>query len=519
MRKDSTSSLRLLAGIALAAVLLSLFNLFLEGNAAATLGLVLVILLLGVSLLRPTLSLYALVFFALAIEQHAPAGSWTEKIPYHVNVSGAYPMLSGLSMNPLEVHLLFIIVGLLLRHLILRQEWAPILVPKSLLLYIGSIIFFIAYGVFRGGSMFPALWETRGILYLAILMLVVPQIVRTRKQVNHVFGAIIAGITFRILEVNFLYASAGFSLEGSDGMGNHEDAGFFAVLVVFAIALYALKVENISLRKAVTVLVIPALIAIVASDRRTAYPVIGAAAVLLVFLLSQEAHRKLMRYAWKAVIVAVLYIGVGWNVRGSYAIFGPVKNIREGLAGDEAAEAGASYTSNLYRKVENYDLYRMAREQPILGYGYGSLVDYFLPVPVTWDLGVYIPHNQILGVLAKTGIVGFTIFIYFYLSILAEIGRGFKESAQDPYLQAVLAFVGAAIVNHIVFSFFDIILTYFRCNILLGTLLGITASILTLQRSQAKDTEKMAPPNAKPHTTPARWLLEQHKEDASSVHN
>jgi O-antigen ligase len=354
---------------------------------------------------------------------------------------------------------------------------------------------------------------------MALLMYVVPQVIRTVDQVKHVIWAIIAALGLRVVEIVALYAGAGFSFEGSAaGWGSHEDAGFLAVFIIFAIAMHALAVRNSSQKAVLTSLLLPALVALVATDRRTAYPVLGAGIVMLILLLPPEFQRKMVRLAWKVGIVFVIYLGVFWNSGSDHFLLKPVISIREGIGGDDKELAGDSYTSNLYRKVENYDLCRMARQQPLLGYGYGSLIDYVLPIPLEWDLGFYVTHNQILCVLAKTGIVGFTIFAFFYLSAVASLARGYRE-IDDAYLHSVLALVGADIINHLVYSFFDITLTFYRTNILLGTLLGVTTTILAVRRQQPKEVKEDRPERASA-SSPARWLLAEHKQkDVEPVQN
>ncbi|MBI5472060.1 MAG: O-antigen ligase family protein [Ignavibacteriae bacterium] len=500
-----------LLALAIGGSAIAFLNLYLDGNLLATIGLVFIIAFVVVSIFRPSISLYLLVFFTLAVEQIVFDYGWTAGIPYHRNLNNIFPSLTGVAINPLELHFLCIIAGLILRFIIIKEERVRVIAWKQLWLYIGSILFFVAYGVYKGGEFLPALWEIRSIMYLVLLMVIVPQVIRTESQVRHMIWAIIAGLGSRAIEVTRHFAGADFSIAKSGGgWGNHEDAGMQASMLVFILAMRLYKADK-KQNWALTFLLPLIVIAIIASDRRTAYPVLAGALVLFGVLQPPAIQKKIMSIGWKLGIVFIVYCAVFWNSRSDSILVMPVKNIKSGIAGDDQAQAAESYTSNLYRNVENWDLQKMITERPLLGTGYGVKIDYYMPIPLLWDLGFYIPHNQILAVMAKTGMVGFTIFVFFYLSVIAEIGFAFGKLIEEKYFHAVLVLAGAAVVNHLVFSSFDIILTYSRTNVYLGALLGVASTVIALQRKKREEEAAAAP--AEPPPTPERhWLLLQPPE-------
>ncbi len=484
---------RLWVAIILLSFAIGYLHVWFDGNISSTLTIVFAVLVVGVSVLRPSISLYVFLFVAIAVEQAQLPYAWTKDIAYHLNLNSQFPTLRSLSINPLELHLLCIVAGVLLRRVVVREPWMPIMAWKSLLAYFISLCFFFMLGMWRGGAMLPALWEIRGIGYLIALMILVPQIIRTRDQVRHCVWALIAGVTFRALEVSSHYVLAGFSLEGSaEGWGSHEDAGLFATMLVFTFALWFLKVTDTKQRMFMSWVTVLYLLAIIGAGRRSAYPIFVAGMALLPIMLPREIQKKVLKFLWKAAIVFLIYLAVGWNIKSESVLLTPVKSIRQGLAGDDEAQAGERYSSNLFRKVENYDLFVNIVERPLLGTGYGILVDYRMPIPIAWDLGFYIPHNQILAVPVKTGLVGLIIFMNFYLSVIASISVGFHRLREDRYLQAVLVLVGVSVVSHLIFSFFDIILTYYRPNVFTGALFGVASAVLALK---PKDTTHDAPPS------------------------
>lgn len=504
--------------IILASVLLAVVNFLMNGEAMSTVMVVTATLIFVLSFLRPSISLYVLTFLAIAIEQGELDYGWTKGLRYHWNLNLSFPDLAGVSINPLEIHLILILAGLSIQRSVFGKERMRVafLAKKNMFLYISAVVFFVIYGITQGGSFLPALWEVRGIFYLVFLMYLVPQVIRTRDQVHNVLWAIILAFGFRAIEVCFHYFSAGMTLEGSDaGWGNHEDAGLLLTMIFFCAMMFVLKVKGENQRHVLTALVLPMVIAIIASDRRTVYPIFAGCLVLIPTLMPKDIQRKALKLAGVGAVFFAVYLGVFWNSGSRNPIVRPAQLIREGIGADDKDEMlGQVNTSNLYRRVENYDLFNMIRDRPILGGGYGTLIDYRLPIPVQWDLGFYITHNQIMAVFAKTGIIGFTIFLMFYLSIIDEVARAFAHVAKDPYLRAVLMLAAFGVINHLVFSFFDIVLTYYRNNVYLGILFGLAAAVISIER-QRLPKEEPQKPIVTTNVTPAQWLLKPHEEPVS----
>lgn len=472
----------------LVSILIAILNVILYGSTGATIGLVGGITFLGLTILRPHLGLVVFVFLGLAIEQFPKDYAWTKEFEYFNNLGNVFLPLRGIPINPLEIVLTLIIAGVLLRIIVLRVGFVSGVASKALPIYLVALIFFVGYGLSRGGDFLPALWEVRGIFYMGALMVLIPQLIHTEAEVKHVVWAVIAGVGFRAIEISYHYVAAGFSFVGSpEGWGSHEDAGWWSVMITFCIAMFALKARGAQ-RLVLSLLMLPTVLAILGSDRRTAYPVLAATLIFFVMVQSGEVQKKILRVAWKLALVFVIYLGVFWNSPADNILLMPVRNIREGLS-DEQAKKGDSYTSNLYRWVENYDLARMTMEQPVLGAGFGAKINYYLPIPILWDLGFYIAHNAVLCQVAKTGFVGLTIFLFFYFTVLGDIAFGIAKIKDNQYLKAVLVLAGAAVTNHLLYGFFDITLTWYRSNIFVGTLIGVAGAINAIARRTTGQAE------------------------------
>ncbi|MEO8167286.1 MAG: O-antigen ligase family protein, partial [bacterium] len=273
------------------------------------------------------------------------------------------------------------------------------------------------------------------------------------------------------------------------------------------IALGILNVRS-KLRTYLYIFALPFFIAVIASGRRTFYAVIGNCIIVTFLLLDKSIQRRILQAGWKIGLVFVLYLAIFWNSNSDLA--GPAQSIKMSF-GDDQEESGGRYLSNMYRKVEDHNLATSYRAQTIIGSGYGTKLTFYMPLPLSWDMGFYSPHNQILGVFVKTGFVGFVFFIFFYLSGISEISGAFADE-KELFRKAVLTFAAAAIMNHLVYSFFDIMLTGYRNNLQVGILLGLASSILTLQQSATPAVKDQSVPVA----TPMRGLLAARKKEDPS---
>ncbi|MGH2567098.1 MAG: hypothetical protein ACRDGA_02080, partial [Bacteroidota bacterium] len=147
--------------------------------------------------------------------------------------------------------------------------------------------------------------------------------------------------------------------------------------------------------------------------------------------------------------------------------------------------SGDRYYSNLYRDIEKYDLGRTIQREPIFGVGFGNTYDQPIPlVTIAFPLRDFIPHNQVLWILVKTGAVGFFLF-WFFFNGFAFCGTQTFLRTSDPYLKAVCIVALTAVVNQIVVSYFDLQLTYYRNMIYLGTLMGLVSAIHGINERQA----------------------------------
>jgi 4-amino-4-deoxy-L-arabinose transferase-like glycosyltransferase len=124
--------------------------------------------------------------------------------------------------------------------------------------------------------------------------------------------------------------------------------------------------------------------------------------------------RFMTRSAVIIVPLVVLYLGVGWNLKGG--IFRPAQKVRSIISPPEDTE---EESSNVERDIENFNLLKSWEANMVFGQGFGHAFTEFLPSNdfAQSNFG-HVGHNSILWLLWIGGIVGLTC-VLLYLGIAA----------------------------------------------------------------------------------------------------
>lgn len=466
---------------------------YFEGNVPVVLSILYAVTILVMSLLKPEYSLYTLVFLVLIFDQfgiplHEPL---TFHIDFFKNLKEVsyLPTFPGAVFNPIEMHLLFLIIGVLILSVRKDYSYRPVPVWGAFLWFFGALLFAFYYGLSRGGDFLVALWEIRALFYFSVFYLLVPQIIRNKAQIQVLVWIFIIGISFKAFQGIGRFVNLGFTTAGLATLTNHEDPVFMVTLFVLLFGLLVYRVDHRQ-RRWLLILLLPLALGFYVAMRRAAYASFLVSSATFIVLLPAGIRRNIMKYVIPCIIGAVIYGAAFWNSSGTIAR--PVQMIKSGLVQPTMEENYEDYLSNLYRDQENYDLAQTVVNEPVIGKGFGKKYDQPIElVHIRFPLRDYIPHNEIYWILVKTGSVGFLAFWFFFNAYAA---RGVKVFArlEDPYLKAVMLVVIIAIINQMVVAFFDLQLTYYRNMIYLGCLLGLLPAIEEQGTVTTRDLEKIS---------------------------
>ena len=142
-------------------------------------------------------------------------------------------------------------------------------------------------------------------------------------------------------------------------------------------------------------------------------------------------------------------------------------------------------SSDTYRNQENANLELNIRHSNNLGLGFGVPIDYALPIVNIQNIDpmiIYVPHNGLLYVWMRLGIVGEVAFL---MMIAAAILRGVELARvhdQELALFGMLTVCG--VVAYLVQGYNDMGFTWFRIALCMGVLLGTTEAALRLARQE-----------------------------------
>ncbi len=460
-------------------------NVFAGGALVATLTAVLV------TLYRLDLGFFLFVGAVLTFDQFYIPGfdPLTFKTGYFRNLKEIpyLPSFSAGVVNPLELHLLMLILAWFF-VLGIRKELHPRVSPAwgaAVLFFFGMICSFI-YGIQRGGDLLVALWEVRALFYLGIMFFFVPQIIQTKEQIHALFWVCIAAISFKAFQGVLRFALLGFSSRGIATLTNHEDPLFILSLVMFLFGLAMFNARDRQ-RTALIVLLLPLLLGFFVAQRRAVYAAIVPSFAIFIVLLSMKDRISFFKAILPVAGLLAIYVGVFWNSESRWG--SPVRLVKSGL-GTDPETAGERYYSNLYREFEKIDLASTVQKAPILGIGYGN--KYEMPVPlvkIDFPLRDYIPHNQILWVMAKTGALGFFL-LWLFLDGFAMRAASLFTDLADPYLKSVLACILMTVGAQMVVSYYDMQLTYYRNMVYLGVLMGLVPAIESVHNQKSRKSSR-----------------------------
>jgi hypothetical protein len=396
---------------------------------------------------------------------------FTVKVQYFRNLKETY--LSGMDfavINPLELHM-FLLIFVWLIILATKKQSSVVRVPVWPI----AVLFFIwlgysfVYGLTSNGDLLPALWELRALFYLGVMYFFVPQIIQDKQQLKNLIWVCIGAISFKALQGVARFVRLGFSSEGAPSLTNHEDPLFFVSLIILFFGLVLFKVDSRQ-RSILKWMVIPLIIGFFVAQRRATYGGFAVALIAFIVLLPSVNRAKLLKIVLPGIAVFGLYLAIFWNSTSSA---GYTAQILKSAFSKEEEFTGDRYYSNLYRDYEKYNLAVTVRNAPVTGIGFGKKYDmplelWFIP----YTLRDYIPHNEILWLLVKTGAIGFFLFFLFLNSYLFYASSVFSH-LNDSYLKAVCAIAIVAVVSQVVVSYYDLQLTYYRNMIYLGVLMGL----------------------------------------------
>jgi O-antigen ligase len=275
---------------------------------------------------------------------------------------------------------------------------------------------------------------------------------------------------------------------------SHENGVLIALLLVMGVswALWGQDKKQRLIALGAAILASIVLLTI----RRRAGLLLGEAGLLLIgMVLLVQNWRRFILLAPIFALGAGLYLNVYWNDPNSLGqparVFRSVFQEEETSLRDQASDD--------YRTRERINVWWNIQARPLEGSGFGVAYDKPLPFPDLtdiWPFWPYIPHNTILWLWMKAGLLGFMLFWYVMGTGVTQTARIVRRT-KDPWLLTVGVVTLTFFVMLAMFSYIDLGLTSPRLMLLFGAFLGLVTVLQRFLRDE-EDASDDIPPEALP---------------------
>jgi O-antigen ligase len=376
--------------------------------------------------------------------------------PFNKNFSSAESALflaNGVIVSPIETMIVLTLAVWVGRGLVERKlEFyaGPLFWPS--LLFIISITIGLLYGIGRGGNVNIALWSTRYMFLLPLMLVLVSNLIQTRAHVNSLMWWIAAGIIFNSI-AGFIYVASELKFDTSQVERIAEHTSSVHINTIFILAALAWYFRGSFWKRLVlppTLIVLA--ISYFANQRRASYIALAFAVICFALLLFWQNRRLFWVLVPLGAVVGTLYLAAFWNGGGG-PIGAPAFTIRNSIAPVPGSHEDGS---NLYRKLENMNTMFTIKQAPITGVGFGNKFIAIVPMAdisffIWWE---YITHNSILWIWMQSGALAFFALLFLIGFAVAYGARTLLRLPRDD--MSAIGYVALFyILMHFVFAYVD----------------------------------------------------------------
>ncbi len=422
----------------------------------------------------PVRGLQVLLAAAISIEIF-PLGfpdSLTDRIPVFENLNNSLG-LNGISATPAEL-----LMGLLLVLAFTRAEPAVRARLYNGRLFGPYLLFLLAvllgeiHGLLNGGDLNKSLWELRPQVYGFVAFVTASLLIRSRDDLVWLAAVAVAAILVKAVIGDVRYFIVlNHSLGTHETVLGHEDSFFLALLPMGALASFIWQGWSRTLK--LLALVCPiAVVALLANQRRAGIAAMfgGLAVITLLAIRFNATHRRrLIIFAVITSAAVAIFLIIFWN--DQYGVIGQlVRPVRS-----QFDPTYRDYLSNIYRDAENVNLKVSFQTNRLIGMGFGMpflIVVTQADISNIYPLWNYIPHNTLLWVGVRMGLVGSVTFWVLIGFALLEVCRA-QSVQRDRFVLMLAALIGGAIAAELLVAYADLQLESYRNMIVVGLLFGV----------------------------------------------
>lgn len=376
--------------------------------------------------------------------------------PFVKNFSSAESLLylnDAIIISPLETYLVLIFISWLGR----------LAMKRNLSFYVGQlfwptmaffafILFGFFYGLSVGGDLNIALWESRPIFYLPVMLVLVSNLITERKHINNLIWAIMLGLFIEGLSgLYYIFVKLSVPLSQVNEITEHGAAIHMNTVFVLVVAVWIYK-GSLTKRILIPLMSLPVVLTYIATQRRAAFLTLAIAFMLMIVVLYKENRRAFWLIIPPMAFLGLFYIGIFWNVDSAIGL--PAQAIKAALFPSQASAADAS--SDLYRVLENINSNFTIHIKPLTGVGFGNKFYKIVALPDIsfFTFYEYITHNSIMWIWMKAGVGGFLTMIFLIgYTIMVGVRVLWRMPGGD--LSAIALMAMLYIIMHFLYAYVD----------------------------------------------------------------
>ncbi len=352
-------------------------------------------------------------------------------------------------------------------------------VVQALALYWGYVLFWAMISAYIIKTDTQAIfWDFKGLITAPFLMFIFARLFPQPQDWVIPFKVFAGAILFKCSQALFLNA---FVWEAKHRVIKGyliDHAASYQISTVLLVILGSMifrswRPQNLRTTFAVVTVILILLAAFVLNQRRTEMAGFAMSLILMGGIIG--SRRPI------ATIVALPFLGIFVTLyvaafANSTSILGKPIQMLNSLN-------DAKNLSNLYRKIENYNLFSSLSDNPFFGQGFGTPMHDVAGLSAFLDGNFFLlhPHNSILGLWMQAGIVGFCFFmLMFSIFSFYALRNIFRKSS--PLALTMGAVALSNLFRYLVFSEGDQLFLHSSSNFVLGATLG--AIVVVAQSTQ-----------------------------------
>jgi hypothetical protein len=425
---------------------------------------------------RPYLGPAILLSGAVLVEQgvQVPDIPITEKIPMFEAIGPGH-------LQGADILLLMVLSIYLMKSKQWPTRWFPHThVSVAIRALLACVALAIVVGQAHHGSLRMALMEARPYAYLAATYFLTSVLVQDRKAIRAVLWGFVGAVAFKALQGTYVWIDNRHMVPKPQAYIGHEASYFFVIFMFLVLTLWLFDQRG-KLRTWATWLLPLVMWANIVNDRRVAWEMLGAGLLcfgVIVYKAMPIRRHLLSRAIVGLVLFSAVYFPVMWNSNSSLGQ--PARAVKS-----QVKPSARDDDSDTYRVQENANLELNIKQNGPLGNGFGVKIDYALPIADISSVDAliaYIPHDDVLDVLMRMGLLG-GVAMWFLIGSGIISGIRLARS-RDREVAVIGTLLACALVAYAMMGAEDQGFFFFRIAFITGTFLGLAEAARRLARTE-----------------------------------